>query len=295
MLQRRSPAAPLVPCTASCEELANAAFGPDCSGRRRPSSLSSIAVSAAPKSGLGRGLAAILPTAESSEKELLTDDERILHSLANAGLDQLASTTKLDLLAYLHMPRFDEPVLFLRKPELSTLSPTRVYRLFARFVQAARSGTLEGTFTQDATVTVFLRTPGTTSDGVHFIGRTNSVIDPSSLPSLRESPYSAARADRAKRQDLSGQRHDIERPTRIGHGTAHVQIDFHPWLPQGNFVAFFLRDGRSFQRSHGAELRAANRKRGQPIDIAWRIARLPFFQRRRGVRFSQAALRRSPK
>ena len=142
-------------------------------------------MSAAPKSGLGRGLAAILPTAESSEKELLTDDERILHSLANAGLDQLASTTKLDLLAYLHMPRFDEPVLFLRKPELSTLSPTRVYRLFARFVQAARSGTLEGTFTQDATVTVFLRTPGTTSDGVHFIGRTNSVIDPSSLPSLR--------------------------------------------------------------------------------------------------------------
>lgn len=126
-------------------------------------------------------MAAILSTAESSENELLSDNDLILHSLANAGLDQLASTTKLDLLAYLHLPRFNEPVLFLRKPELSMLSPTRVYRLFDRFVQAARSGMLKGTFTEEATVTVFLRTPGTTSDGVHFLGRTNALIDSTAL------------------------------------------------------------------------------------------------------------------
>jgi hypothetical protein len=149
-------------------------------------------VSAAPKSGLGRGLAAILPTAESSEKEQLSADERVLHSLVDAGLDQLASTTKLDLLAYLHLPRFDEPVLFLRKPDLSTLSATRAYRLFARFLQATRSGADEGTFTQDATVTVFLRTPGTTSDGIHFLGRTEGVIDPASLPSLRTTTHTFA-------------------------------------------------------------------------------------------------------
>ena len=160
--------------------------------RRSTSSVSSIAVSAAPRSGLGRGLAAILPTAESSEKEQLSDDERVLHSLVDAGLDQRASTTRLDLLAYLHLPRFDEPVLFLRKPDLSTLSATRIYRLFTRFVQASRAGTREGTFTQDATVTVFLRTSGTTSDGIHFLGRSNAVIDPTMLPSLRTTTHTFA-------------------------------------------------------------------------------------------------------
>lgn len=149
-------------------------------------------MSGAPRGGLGRGLAAILPTAESTEKEQLSGHERVLHSLVDAGLDQLAATTRLDLLAYLHLPRFDEPVLFLRRPELSTLSPSRAYRLFARFVQASRAATHEGTFTQDSTVTVFLRTSGTTSDGIHFLGRSHAVIDPAAVAALRTTTHTFA-------------------------------------------------------------------------------------------------------
>lgn len=155
-------------------------------------SVSSTPVSTAPRSGLGRGLAAILPTAESSEKAQLSANERVLHSLVDAGLDQLAAATKLDLLAYLHLPNDDQPVLFLRKPDLATLSPTRTYRLFSRFVHAVRAGALEGTFTQDDTITVFLRSPGTTSTGVHFLGRHGAIIDPSSLPVLRTTTHTFA-------------------------------------------------------------------------------------------------------
>jgi hypothetical protein len=137
------------------------------------------------KSGLGRGLAALIPTAERSEREALNPEERVLHSLVHAGLDQLEGTTPLDLSAYLHLPRYDEPTLYLRKPELGTLTPTRAYRLFSRFVQAVRGGANEGTFTQDALVAIYLRTPGPLSDGMHVLGRESAVIDSSALPSLR--------------------------------------------------------------------------------------------------------------
>jgi hypothetical protein len=139
----------------------------------------------AQKSGLGRGLAALIPSAERSEREHLKPEERVLHSLAHAGLDQLEGATPLDLTAYLHLPRHDEPTLFLRRPDLGTLTPTRAYRLFARIVQAVRGGATEGTFTLDSLVAVFLRTPGSISDGLHVLGRENGVLDSSALPSLR--------------------------------------------------------------------------------------------------------------
>jgi hypothetical protein len=109
----------------------------------------------------------------------------VLHSLVHAGLDQLEATTPLDLSAYLHLPRYDEPTLFLRKPELATMTPTRAYRLFSRIVQAVRGGASEGTFTQDSLVAVFLRTPGAMSDGLHVLGRENGVIESTALPALR--------------------------------------------------------------------------------------------------------------
>lgn len=181
-------------------------------------------MSAAPKSGLGRGLAAILPTAESSEKDLLSAHERVLHSLVEAGLDQLAAVGRLDLVAYLHLPRHDEPVLFLRKPDLATLSPTRAYRLFARFIQASRAGTNEGTFTQDAMVAVFVRTPGAASDGVHFVGRTDGVIDQADLPALRATTHTFAAICN---QYVAGTPHDLVTPRLVielgdGGTTVHV-------------------------------------------------------------------------
>jgi hypothetical protein len=137
------------------------------------------------RGGLGRGLAALIPTAESSEHDALTAQERMLHSLVNAGLDQLDETMPLDLAAYLHLPHHGEPMLYLRRPRIGTLTPSRAYRLFSRIVQAVRGGATEGTFSQDDYVAVFLRTPGAHSDGLHVLGREHAVVDASTLPAVR--------------------------------------------------------------------------------------------------------------
>ena len=103
----------------------------------------------------------------------------------DAGLDQISTIGALDLLAYLHLPRFDEPVLFLRQPSLGTLSATRAFRLMNRFAHAANSSSDEGTFTEEGVVTAYLRCSGTRSTGVHFFGRSAAVIEAPVIAELR--------------------------------------------------------------------------------------------------------------
>jgi hypothetical protein len=64
--------------------------------------------------------------------------------------------------------------------------------LFSRIVHAMRSGSAEGTFTQDSMVAVYLRTEGQVSDGLHVFGRDNSVIDAGALPALRTTARTVA-------------------------------------------------------------------------------------------------------
>lgn len=139
------------------------------------------------KSGLGRGLAALIPTAERSEEASLSGPERILHSLAHTGLAQLddAAGIELSISAYLHLPRYDEPTLFLRRPTFDTLTPTRAFRLFTRMADIVRSNASEGTFLFDDLVGVYVRTPGTVSDGLHVVARRGAVIAQGALASAR--------------------------------------------------------------------------------------------------------------
>ena len=72
------------------------------------------------------------------------------------------------------------------------LTAVRAYRLFNHFDRAVRSGANEGTFTFDDTVVIFLRTLGAHSDGFHFIGRTDGVIEPRALGVVRATTHSFA-------------------------------------------------------------------------------------------------------
>jgi hypothetical protein len=145
-----------------------------------------------PRSGLGRGLAALIPTAETAAQAELTAEEQLFFNLVQSGLDQIEGYTEADLLAYVHHPHHDESSLFLRRPGLDVLSAARAYRLFTRFERAVHSGANEGTFTFDGMVVVFVRTPGPHSDGFHFVGRAEGVIDPRTLAVIRASTHSFA-------------------------------------------------------------------------------------------------------
>jgi len=146
----------------------------------------------APRSGLGRGLAALIPTAETAEHADLSTDDQLFYNLVQGGLDQIDGHAKPDLLGYVHQPHNDEPGLFLRRPGLDVLSAAKAYRLFIRFDRAVRSGANEGTFTFDDTIVIFLRTLGAHSDGYHFIGRAGGIIDPRTLGVVRASTHSFA-------------------------------------------------------------------------------------------------------
>src|SRR5438445_61452 len=78
----------------------------------------------APRSGLGRGLAALIPTAESAEHADLSAGDQLFYNLVQGGLDQIDTHTKCDLLAYVHQPHNDEPSLFLRRPGRPAPAPT---------------------------------------------------------------------------------------------------------------------------------------------------------------------------
>ena len=124
-----------------------------------------------PRSGLGRGLAALIPTAEPIDQPTLSDDEQILHNLVQSGLDQLAGQINADVLGYLHLPNGsldDDAVLFMRRPSLDSLPPAGAFRLFLRLQGAAAGDTSEGTFCFDDTNVLFVRTASSTRGWIAF-------------------------------------------------------------------------------------------------------------------------------
>lgn len=142
------------------------------------------------RSGLGRGLASLLPTAETATQTELGRDEQMLHALATRGLDQIHVTAGADLLAYVHVPHHDDATVVMRSPTLDRLTPTRAFRLFSRFDRAIASGAAEGSFSFEGMIVVFMRTTGSLTSGVHFVGREGAVFDSRSLARIRASARS---------------------------------------------------------------------------------------------------------
>jgi hypothetical protein len=154
---------------------------------RGPSrSLHSVVVATKTKSGLGRGLASIIPVAEDYEDRYLDGTDRVLRSLADAGFDLLEEGSPLGLCAYLHAPAHKDPHLFIRTPSFDSLTPTRAFRLTHAIAMMSNAQEDTGAFIWEGLDCIYVRTHGAASDGIHVVGGTSGRMDYGSTQITKE-------------------------------------------------------------------------------------------------------------
>ncbi len=134
-------------------------------------------MNATTRAGLGRGLAALIPSAEQLERRSYSPAQRLLDRLVNAGFDLLQDGNNLGICAYLHVPHDDEPYLFLRTPALDSLTPTRAFRLVHGIAMATNLAGDENSFECDHLEARSIRTYGPASDGLHIVARSRGRFD----------------------------------------------------------------------------------------------------------------------
>jgi len=121
------------------------------------------------KRGLGRGLTSIIPGAEQIERATRTPEEQLFGGLVDAGLDLLDELLAPEVSAYLHVPHVGEPVLVLRRPPLSALTPSTAFRLFHLLAVLTNEGPDEGTCVYEDMTGWYVRTHGAASDALHLV------------------------------------------------------------------------------------------------------------------------------
>ncbi|MCH7788277.1 MAG: hypothetical protein IH940_02435 [Acidobacteria bacterium] len=138
------------------------------------------------KSGLGRGLASLIPVADNFEDRYLDDADRVLRSLTDAGFDLLEEGSPLGLCAYLHSPANADPQLFLRTPTFESLTPTRAFQLTHVIALMSNAEQDTGAFHWEGLSCIYVRTHGSHSDGIHVVGRTSGRMDDGAAQVTRE-------------------------------------------------------------------------------------------------------------
>lgn len=138
------------------------------------------------QAGLGRGLAALIPSAQQLERRHLSPTERLLDQLVSAGFDLLAEQADLALCAYLHAPHAGDPHLFLRAPAFESLTPTSAFRLFHQIAMLTNLDDDEGEYPWEGRTAHFLRTHGRRSDGLHVVAPMAGAFEPAARRVVRE-------------------------------------------------------------------------------------------------------------
>jgi hypothetical protein len=164
-----------------------------------------------PQSGLGRGLAAIIPTLadldqpsrkrrrgvaallgpapepeEAPEPEPpATEPEatpsavrQLRDDLVGALLDGLANTMALDLCAYLHAGPGEAPHLFLKAPALDAIGPARAYELLDALRHDLEHRRSSPDFAAAGLAGVTVATSGEGSRGLWAVGRADDITAP---------------------------------------------------------------------------------------------------------------------
>jgi hypothetical protein len=141
--------------------------------------------------GLGRGLAALFPSAQATDAgpsaataatdvpEHVPDDlGLVIQDLIYAGLDALLAAMPLDLCAYLHLAEGAGPQLYLRTPQLSAMDANECFALFGSLRDALDANSAEdGPLDLRGFHGHGMNTRGRRSRGLHVVGRRDEALD----------------------------------------------------------------------------------------------------------------------
>lgn len=103
---------------------------------------------------------------ESSRRPLT----KLFSSLVESCFDLLDKTAPLSLSIYLHAPHDSYPTLFVRRPELTALTPSQNFRLMHTLTMLSNSRKPAAAFRHGDAAGHYVRTHGPNSDGLHVVG-----------------------------------------------------------------------------------------------------------------------------
>lgn len=96
--------------------------------------------------------------------------DQLFATLVDAAFDLIDEIGTISLCAYLHVPHTDQPLLFLQKPTLESLTPTDNFRLMHTITMLSNGRKPVAAFRHGALSGHYVRTSGTVSDGLFVFG-----------------------------------------------------------------------------------------------------------------------------
>lgn len=173
----------------------------------------------------------------------MRDRALVVQDLAYAALDALRATEAVDLCAYLHILDGDGPQLYLRAPDLSSMTAAQAFDVFTALrdavdtaEEAAATRCRIGRF--DA---VAVRTVGGRSSGVFFVGRDDVPLPDDRLPTIE----SVCRA-LGEACQLVEEAAPVDRAGRAGVASQVVRVDV--TVSDGTVEATVVVDGGDGER-----------------------------------------------
>ena len=96
--------------------------------------------------------------------------DHLFSTLVEASFDLIEELGTITLCLYLHVPHADQPILFSRAPELSTLTPTETFRLMHTVTMLSNGRKPVAAFRHGDLGGHYIRTTGPASDGLFVFG-----------------------------------------------------------------------------------------------------------------------------
>ncbi len=101
---------------------------------------------------------------------VLSPVDRLFETLVEASFDLIEELGSIDLAVYLHAPHDDQPLLFVRHPELAMLSPSQTFRLMHTVTMLSNGRKSTAAFRHGDLDGHYVRTIGPKSDGLYVFG-----------------------------------------------------------------------------------------------------------------------------